>query len=245
MRTFFTGVASLALGLVLAPGARAQVENRNQERGNRDRDQATHGEAKTIRGVVAAITVEGETVLDSRTNRAATAEMSFLTIVGSDSSRDREGDAADRDRDRDQDKDRQGQTSSDRRRHNVYIAWITPKTEIRRGDQARDEGNREGGDNQKRNAARDANRSSAPGSPNFESLELGERVAVQFVQRSSAGDNPNAANRRHGRHRTYFGDARTITILSEPGDSDRDRGADRDRDRERNRNQQQENQKQK
>jgi len=71
-----------------------------------------------------------------------------------------------------------------------------------------------------------------------DALEVGDRVEVRFVQRSAAGGNANQqlANSKHGRHRTYFGEAVAVTILSEPGQNDRDRDSDRDRNRDRNQN---------
>jgi hypothetical protein len=231
MRISGAGLATLALALATGPGVLAQSEGRNPQRGNPDRNPANQGEAKVIRGVIAGVTVEGETVLDTRTNRAATAEMSFLTVVGSERTGDREGDAADRNRDREERSGREDQASGDRQRHNLYILWLTPRTEIRRAGGRPNEGDRDASNNNPRNqdSRPGAGRTGNAEPLNFESLELGDRVEVRFLERNPAGENNATVNRRHGRHRTYYGDARTITILSEPGRGDRDRDRDSDR----------------
>jgi hypothetical protein len=246
MRSLGSGLAALALVLATAPGVLAQAEGRNRQREGADRNAGSQGETKVIRGVIAGVTVEGETIIDPRTNRAATAEASFLTIVGSERTRGRDGGAADQDRDRnektarDRDRDRDDQASTDRQRQNVYLVHLTPDTEIRRAGEGRNEGDRNASDNDQRNqnARGGAGRAGNAESLKFETLELGDRVEVRFVQRHRAGDQSGTANRRHGRHRIYFGDARQITILAGPDRNDRDRGSDRDRDRDSDRSQQ-------
>ena len=90
------GVSRLFLGLALGPRAWAQQQagrprvNRprirpaegQRKRGAANRNQ-TAAETETIRGVIAAITAEGEVMLDYRTNTAARTEAAFLTVVGS------------------------------------------------------------------------------------------------------------------------------------------------------------------
>jgi hypothetical protein len=255
MRSLGAGLGALALVLATAPGVLAQAERRTpQQREGADRNAASQGE-KVIRGVIAGVTVEGESIIDARSNRAATAETSFLTIVGSERMRGREAGAGagaagqnrDRDenartgRDRDRDQNDQASTDRDRQRQNVYIVHLTADTEIRRAGEARNEGDRErdrnAPDNNQRNqnqnarAGAGADRAGNAESLKFETLELGDRVEVRFIQRNvaGAGDQGGNVNRRHGRHRMYFGDARRITILAEPGRNERD--GDRDSDR--------------
>jgi hypothetical protein len=210
-----TGVALLA-ALAVAPGlARAQARN-GAGGGEQDRDA---GKRVTVRGVIAAVAVEGETVIDYATRRAAVAEAAHLTIIGSpvdDKGRDK-----DRDKDNDQARSRDDRSGSGRQRHNIYVVWLTPTTEIR------DATGTSGGDRDK----------GKPGSNRaaFDKLEVGDRVEVTFVRRDLSGTGGGDAQaRRHGRHRTYFGDAVSITILAEPtpsGDADRSRPGDRDDDR--------------
>ena len=80
--------------------AQGQTRNQDQNAANQaGNNQNRQGERKVIRGIIAGVTVEGELAIDYRTHRAATAEMTFLTIVGTERDRDRN---RDRDRDRDQ-----------------------------------------------------------------------------------------------------------------------------------------------
>src|SRR4051812_26911601 len=95
MRTPFAGLSTVALGLATCLSASAQTgtqnpnQNQNQERNQSARNQNSQGERKVIHGVIAGVTVEGELAIDYRTHRAATAEMTYLTIVGSERSGDR------------------------------------------------------------------------------------------------------------------------------------------------------------
>jgi len=306
MRTLFHGLSALALGLATCLTASAQTANQNQARdpnqntANQNQNQAreanqnaanqnNQGGRKVIRGVIAGVTVEGELAIDYRTNRAATAEMTYLTIVGSERDRNRDqndrdqarnrdqGERNDRDQarnrdqgernDRDQarnrdqndrDRNNQNQNDNDRRasseseRHNIYVVWLTPRTQVRRasdrdrndqnanrGDRNANPGDRNVNDN---NNIRDDQNNNVNRSGNtltVDALEVGDRVDVRFIQRSSAGDNANQnmASRRHGRHRTYYGEAVSITILSEPGQNDGDRDSNRDQNQNRDRNQ--------
>jgi hypothetical protein len=287
MRIACTAVATVVLGLATAAAAHAQNESRNQDRNNNERRQEQgqgQGEVKTIRGVIANVTVEGETAIDFRSNRAATVEMSYLTVIGSESQgrmrgrdqSERRGDSNDRaggsrserrgdqnDRAGDNQAERRGdqndrsnrdgrdqQASGERQRHNIYIVWLTPRTEIRdaasNNQRNQDErGNANADANANVNANRNATRGDNAGLARFENLEVGDRVEVRFLQKSSGEDNANAVSRRHGRHRIYFGDARSITIVSEPGQDNRDRASapDRDENRQGNRDRRRDNSK--
>ncbi len=244
MRTLCAGVATVALGLATCLSASAQVgnQNQNQNRNPNERNQSNQsnqGDMRVIRGVVAAVTVEGETAIDYRTNRAVLVESSYLTIVGSEVNQGRQRDRDDADRKNDQN-DRNArdagdrQASSDRQRHNVYVVWMTPRTEVRMANARRGDGDRDAQNNDQRNqnANAAANANATPVS--FENLEVGDRVEVRFNPRNTASETQNTANRRHGRHRTYYGDATAITILAEPAQNDRNRDSNRDRDRDRN-----------
>jgi hypothetical protein len=72
MRTVGAGLTTLALGLATCLGASAQVE-RQKNRDEANPNQNARGETRTIRGVIGAVTVEGETVVDYRTHRAVAA----------------------------------------------------------------------------------------------------------------------------------------------------------------------------
>jgi hypothetical protein len=271
MRTLCAGVATLALGLATCLNASAQADNRNQGRNANDRNQSNQGqsnqsnqgEIRVIRGIIAGVTVEGETAIDYHTNRAMLVETSYLTIVGSEANqgqgRQRDRDEADRkgdqnDNDRNARTDRKGdqtdndrnardasdrQASSGRQRHNVYVVWLTPRTEIRRANDRRGDGDRNEQNNDQRNQNANAAASANSSPASLEALELGDRVEIRFQPRRLANDSQsqsqNSMNRKHGRHRTYFGDAASVTILAEPARNDRDRDSDRDRDQNTNR----------
>jgi len=322
MRALFHGLTTLVFGLATCLTASAQTGNQDQNQGqtpgqsqtrsqdqnttNRnDNNQNNQGERKVIHGIVAGVTVEGEIAIDYRTNRAATAEMTYLTIVGSERDRGRNRDQNDRDQarnrdqndrsDRDQARNRdqndrsdrdqvsnrdqndrnqasnrdqndrernnqninERQASSENQRHNIYLVSLTPRTEVRRASDRgnnRDRNDRNANRSQRNDdnanrAARDRDENNNQANQNdnaeqsrraltIEALEVGDRVEVRFVQRSTTGDNSNQnmASRKHGRHRTYYGEAVAITILSEPGQNDRDRDSGRDQGRDRNQN---------
>jgi hypothetical protein len=236
MRTLCAGVATVALGLATCLSASAQVENRSQDRSTTERKQSNQGDTKVIHGVVSGVTVEGETAIDFRTNRAVLVESSYLTIVGSEANQGRQHDRDEADRNNDRNSRDAGdrQASADRHRHNVYVVWMTPRTEIRMANARRGDGNRDGQNNDQRNQNANPGAAAANASPvSFETLEVGDRVEVRFNARNTASENQNSANRKHGRHRTYYGDATAITILSEPGQNDRNRESNRERDRDR------------
>jgi hypothetical protein len=253
-----TALATVAMGLAAA-GVQAQTEGRNQGRNDNQRkeQQQAQGEAKTIRGWIANVTVEGETAIDFNSNRAATVEMSYLTIIGSEGQGRmrgrgqgaREGDSNERERgNRDQAagqgaqnerNNRDRQASGERQRHNLYIVWLTPRTEIRNAASYRDRGrnDQERGNQERGNAntKADANRGGVEALAGFTDLEVGDRVEVRFLQTRSGEENATTSSRRHGRHRIYFGNAQSITILSEPSQNDRDRDRDSNRDDDANR----------
>lgn len=178
------------------------------DKGNPDNKTKKAVETHTIRGVIAGVTVEGELAVDYRTHRAVEADMTFLTVVGSPV---RDRDNAERASEKDSDKDQaQG---VQRHRHNVYVTWLSPRTEVRDASQA--------GPKDKKGV-----------SSNLDALEVGDYVEIAYTTReaSDTGSKANAAHRsKHGRHRTYFGDAMRITILSMPAHHDHDLESQADR----------------
>jgi len=230
MRTQLAGLTTLALGLAVGLGASAQTKDTDKDKGT-----ARH---MTVHGVIASVTVEGELAIDYKAKKAVEAEMTFLTIIGSPRGERRDGDNAARNNDREARKDNREARKGDRearkgdreagnrdnrraerRRHNVYVVWLTPRTQFR---------DAEAGDNKDK---------SKDNALTLDDLEVGDRVEVTFNVRdetNTGGQNQTEEIRRkHGRHRTYFGDATSISLLAEPG-ADRDRNrdnADRDRNR--------------
>jgi hypothetical protein len=239
MRTRFVGFSAAVLGLALCLGASAQsgdTAKDKDEGGAKVGADQNAGRRETIRGFIAGVTVEGEAVVDTRSNRAVTAEMDFLTIVGSPRGERSHGTVGsaergpreaggDRDRDRDRERNRDGDrtVSASRRRHNVYIVRITPKTQVREA-MGRDRG-RDGEGREKSSQA------------SVETLEIGDHVEMTFLCRDEAGTSDHAdardASRKHGRHRTYYGDALTITLLPDHGPRERSAASRREGDRNR------------
>jgi hypothetical protein len=188
-----------------ATGGAAQNPTAGQERTQKA------SESETIRGVVAAVTAEGEMMFDYRTNRAAAVEGAFLTVVGSPT----KGEGYAKDRPTAAETARPG--SSAKKRHNVYYVWMTPRTkacectaesqtsrpaEGQTESQKRTEGQNEA---QKREVS-------------FDQLEVGDHVEIQFNRSDETSANtPAHQNERvrgkHGRQRTFVGYASSITIL--------------------------------
>ena len=177
-------VFAIALALLLSPLCRAQGEPRRpageqvQDRAagagqNRsaaqDRNQAASG-VEMIRGVISGITAEGEIMLDYRTNTAARTEGAYLTIVGSPIN----SDAGNKDRQA-SGAENQKPGWSGERRHNVYIAWLSPRTKIFNSiaDSGKSDQNRRQTDGQGQNPDQ-------PKEIAFDQLQVGDHVQIQF-----------------------------------------------------------------
>jgi hypothetical protein len=189
------GALACLLGLALCASATAQDANKNN---GKDRGAVT---TQTVRGLVAGVTAEGEVALDYRTQRAVAAEMMFVTIVGSPHRADGQASA-------EGEKER-GAAGAQRHRHNVYVLWLSPRTQVRDANQ--------GASNNKQ------------GTPaNVDALEIGDHVEVTFTPREDS--NTGAAKpAKHGRHRTYYGDATSITILGAQAQHDGQAGSQGER----------------
>jgi hypothetical protein len=204
---FVAAVSTIFLTLALSPASRAQQENpqpagagAQNAAANQDKIQASVA-TETIRGVIAGITAEGEAMFDFRNNRAVAAEGAFLTIVGSprkaDGEATRAAAAATEER-----------GSANRKRHNVYYVWMTPKTKICEG----------WAQPEKSNAQTDTQRSDQKREVAFDNLEVGDHVEIQFALRDDTTSTGSAhqteqMRRKHGRQRTYVGYATEVTIL--------------------------------
>lgn len=196
---------TLVLALTALLGSSALAQNTDA-----DKDKDANKEV-TVRGVIAGVTVEGETAVNFVTHRAETVETTFVTIVGSTTGDDTS--KADKD-----------QSTAGRRRHNVYVVWLTPKTTFHDATAAKDSSS------DKKESIKTA----------LDKVEVGDRVEATFHRRefSRSGGNDATAqkSKRHGRHRTYFGDAVSLTILAEPdrgsvskSEQDKDRDDDKDK----------------
>ena len=125
--------ATMALAILLSPSVWGQEsrtaagrDDKNRS-GNEDQKQSSF-KSWTIHGVVAGITAEGEVTFDYVHNCAVAAEGAFLTIVGSPAWSEKEKDGTER---RGQGtRGREARSNPPGRRHNVYIAWLSPRTKI-------------------------------------------------------------------------------------------------------------------
>ncbi len=185
----FTLASAVVVVVMFCPKASAQQTNQPApgQAGQRvagGQDQArTPAEGETIRGVVAAITVEGEAILDYRTNTAARAEAGFLTIVGSPHEA-WAGNAGNRSATA-TDNERAGATSSNKKRHNVYIAWLTPRTKV---CEANDDSSGRTDTNRAANAG--AAGSSDKKECTLDQLEVGDHVEIKFSPGESTAQTP-------------------------------------------------------
>ena len=197
-------VSSTFLTLALSPFSRAQQENPNgQAARNPTAGQTrtqTSSEAQTIRGVIAAITVEGEAVFDYRTNRAVAAEGGFLTVVASPTKEN----AGETNRAAAAPANERG--SMNRKRHNIYHVWLSPRTKFFECTEP-----------EKAGAQNEARRSDQKKEIAFDSLEVGDHVEIQFTPREESGSavahQTEQMRGKHGRHRTHVGYASEITLL--------------------------------
>jgi hypothetical protein len=218
-------VFTTALVLFLSPLAWAQQENRGAGGAQREnpnaaavqnanagqnRNQSTTAGTETIRGVVSGITAEGETMLDFRTNTAARSEGAYLTIVGSP-----KGTGAENVERRTAGTETERNASSGKRRHNIYIAWLSPRTKICEIGEDSTRSNQ----NQANPSQPQANAGSQGEKPcTFDQLEVGDHVEIQFSRQEESGANNNVhlnqqMRQSHGRNRTFVGYAMSIKVL--------------------------------
>jgi hypothetical protein len=98
--------------------------------------------------------------------------------------------------------------ASNRRRHNVYYVWLTPRTKI---CEATAEGEKPAG-------GAEGQRSEQKKEAMLDNLEIGDRVEIQFTKNDDSGSTGSAhqteqMRKKHGRHRTHVGFATEVTIL--------------------------------
>ncbi len=202
MKTRLAASLTFALWITLGTAAWAQDNRTGAGKQGQETNQG-RSDTQTIRGVVAGVTAEGEIVVDYKTNRAVLAEADYLTIVGSPTTG--QGSASER-----RGGEQAGENQSGKKRENIYIVWLTPKTKVYEASDT------SGGAGQEKETSLDR-------------LEVGDRVEIQFTPREESAGRPGANQTarmrgRHGRDRTYVGDANAITILpSKRGSAQSDR----------------------
>jgi hypothetical protein len=146
-------------------------------------------------------------ILDYLTNAAAKTEGTFLTVVGSPV----RSDVVDKNRHASAS---EGETHGwpGKHRHNVYIAWLTPRTMIRETTAASASANRE----QRQDQGQSQNQSERKELA-LDQLEVGDHVEIQFSPQDESGANKNVhqneqMRRKYGRHRTFVGYAMSIAV---------------------------------
>jgi hypothetical protein len=218
MRTLLTAALVGFLGL----NSVGNAQNSKEEGRNRDKDQNQNqnqnqnaANAQTIHGVIAGVTVAGETLLNYDTDQATVARVTYLTILGGPGRGQREarGDRARESREnardsqknegaRDENARSDNQSDQNRRRWNsVYYVAITPQTRVFQEGEENDKGKAS-------STPDDQTRFQAA----FQKIELGERVVVEFTAQGAPGGRP--ADAKHGRERTFRGLATSIEILN-------------------------------
>jgi hypothetical protein len=219
---FATGFA-LAVVLAVHPSVWAQQQTRRaagvqpqnptagaiQNEGRPQSPGQGQAQGETIRGVIGAITAEGETILDYRTNTAVRTQGAFLTIIGSPVKSEADATAG-----RAAGTGREEHAVAGRKRHNVYIAWLTPRTKItceEVGQHAKSE----------QTQRRPESQAGGVGEGKmfaFEQLEVGDHVEIQFVPEESASRDTvhqsQQMRQTHGRHRVFAGYATMIKVMS-------------------------------
>ena len=122
MKTRLAASLTFALWITLGTAAWAQDNRTGAGKQGQETNQG-RSDTQTIRGVVAGVTAEGEIVVDYKTNRAVLAEADYLTIVGSPTTG--QGSASER-----RGGEQAGENQSGKKRENIYIVWLTPKTKV-------------------------------------------------------------------------------------------------------------------
>ncbi len=164
---------------------------------DKDGSKGDASKAFKIHGIVAGVTVEGETVIDPKNNTAVTAEDAFLTVVGRPAEDMTKG----------HEEASKGDAKSaygEHNRHNVYMIWLSPKTKVCQ----------KGMDSGKPGETKECT---------LDKLEIGDRVEIEYRTREDSASNSQKdtakaqeMRNKHGRHRTYHGYATAITIMPHP-----------------------------
>jgi len=184
MRRISGALVILGMGIVLLTSAVTAQDFKKSERNQGQNQDRTQTGTQTIRGMVAAVTTEGELAIDYRTKQAVLAQAAFLTTVGSPV-------PGSRPRNAQQEQDEAG-------RDNVYIAWLSPRTKVCKVS----------GDADKSARKKDVMPDELEVGDYVEvKLNLRDATDVSPVHQTAQ------MRKSHGRDRIYVGDAMEVTIL--------------------------------
>jgi len=209
--------------MVAAPCLLAQ-SNKDEDKGKDKGGSQSTGQHKTISGIVAGVTVLGETMVDHESGRAITAERDYLTVVDAErhgdkgdsraghgqqaSSGEKKPDAkADRDVKQTSGADEasrgagSGSEQGSKRSARVYLVEVTPKTEV---CECQKDGKKK---------------------CELSRLEIGDHVEIDFQPYHANPSQNQAGTIRHGRHRMMRGQALSIAILQDDINQDKSSGS--------------------
>jgi len=228
-------------------GDSQQQKNAGQSQQTQQKDAGhSQGRTETVRGEIAAVSVVGETMVDYSSGRGVVAEFTFLTVLGSNPD-DRQSGGGDRAKSgdnsgksgqdqastgsqkkddashKDQGKQDASGGGSEGHRRRVFEFAVGPETHVRFHTS---QGSQGGGDQKGQQKGSDRQQ----GQGSLDQLQLGDWVEVEFTRmnenaQGGQGGQGNAQKgssnqARHGRDRIVRGMARSITILSTPGQGD-------------------------
>ena len=165
-------------------------------------------ETETIRGVIAGITAEGEAVFDYRTNRAVAAEATFLTVVGITG---KVGCAATRRTQRRGEPSERRASSIDTERRAQCVLRLADAEDQ---DLRSSEESEKPGETQAQNEARHRRKRSLSTTSRSAIMSRSSLSADEDSGSSQPAHQTEQMRRKHGRHRTHFGHATSVTILA-------------------------------
>jgi len=200
MRLLRDCLLPIALGFALTPAAARADDTKPDGK----------EEMQTIHGVISDFTEIGEADVDETNGKVTTASATLVTVIGHPH---HHHDAAHQGPEaaKANDGDKGSQAQHPRHRLNLYVVALSSKTKIA---QVMASGKEVAADDK---------------SAEFDDLEVGDRVELVFAKKdldkakkveAKVGDDqakgdPKKADQKHGRHRTYFGEAVSIKLLPE------------------------------
>ena len=201
MNLFHKSLLPVALCLTVLGNVRAADDDK---KGDKDKDQDKMTEKSvTVRGVISAFTVVGETDLDRESGKITTARATLVTVIGHPWMR--EGDHKEYAAAEKKEQSEGGEHAMHHhRRMNLYVAAMTPKTMV---NEVMASG---------KTVALDAKEAK------YDDLEIGDRVELTIMVQEmdqdkdkSNSDDAKSMKGNHGRHRTYMGAAKEIKLMPE------------------------------
>ena len=200
MNLFHKSLLPVTLCLTILGNVRAADDDKKADK-DQDQDKMT-AKTVTVRGVISAFTVVGETDLDRETGKLTTAQATLVTVIGHPWMH--EGDHKEYAATEAKEKS-EGSEHAEHHHHrmNLYVAAMTPKTMV---NEVMASGKTVALD------AKDAK---------YDDLEIGDRVELTLMVpdmdkdqgKDKDKDDDKSTKSNHGRHRTYMGAAKEIKLM--------------------------------